>query len=145
MSDNKTWIKAYKGFDKDLKCRGRQYTDGVEDHVSDVARLCKEGVHACGHPQCYYCMNGHDLVRHEVLYGQNRAKSKALGLWILVCPDCHRWIHGEKQRWPKMDGLDVDAMMRLELKKAAQRVAMRNYSWTNEEFARRFGKNYLED
>ena len=90
-------------------------------------------------------MNGHDLVRHEVFYGQNRAKSKAFGLWILVCPDCHRWIHGEKQRWPKMDGLDVDAMMRLELKKTAQRVAMRDYSWTKEEFARRFGKNYLED
>lgn len=96
-----------------------------------------------GHPQCYCCMNGHNLVRHEVLYGQNRAKSKALGLWILVCPDCHRWIHGEKQRWPKMDGLD--AMMRLELKKTAQRMAMMDYSWTKEEFARRFGKNYLED
>ena len=50
MSDNKTWVKAYKGFDKDLKCRGRQYTEGVEDHVSDVARLCKEGVHACKRP-----------------------------------------------------------------------------------------------
>ena len=50
MSDNKTWIKAYKGFDKDLKCKGRQYTEGVEDHVSDVAKLCKEGVHACERP-----------------------------------------------------------------------------------------------
>ena len=30
-------------------------------------------------------------------------------------------------------------------KKTAQRVAMRDYSWTKEEFARRFGKNYLED
>ena len=54
MSDNKTWVKAYKGFDKDLKCRGRQYTEGVEDHVSDVARLCKEGVHACERPLGYY-------------------------------------------------------------------------------------------
>ena len=57
-----------------------------------------------GHPQCYCCLNGHALVRHEVLYGQNRTKSKALGLWILVCPDCHRWIHGEKQCWPEMEG-----------------------------------------
>ena len=96
-----------------------------------------------GYPQCYCCMNGHDLVRHEVLYGQNRAKSKALGLWILVCPDCHRWIHGGKQRWPKMEGLDDG--LRLELKMTAQRMAMMNYSWTKEEFARRFGKNYLED
>ena len=96
-----------------------------------------------GHPQCYYCLNGHALVRHEVLYGQNRTKSKSLGLWILVCPDCHRWIHGEKQCWPEMEGLD--AGMRLELKLTAQRMAMIDYSWTKEEFARRFGKNYLED
>ena len=96
-----------------------------------------------GHPQCYCCLNGHALVRHEVLYGQNRSKSKALGLWILVCPDCHRWIHGEKQCWPRVEGLD--AGMRLELKRTAQRVAMRDYSWTKEEFAQRFGKNYLED
>ena len=67
MSDNKTWIKAYKGFDKDLKCKGRQYTEGVEDHVSDVAKLCKEGVHACERPLDvfrYYVPA--DSVYHEV-------------------------------------------------------------------------------
>ena len=67
MSDNKTWIKAYKGFDKDLKCKGRQYTEGVEDHVSDVAKLCKEGVHACERPLdvfMYYAPAG--SVYHEV-------------------------------------------------------------------------------
>ena len=67
MSDNKTWVKAYKGFDKDLKCRGRQYTEGVEDHVSDVARLCKEGVHACERPlDVFEYYDPADSVYHEV-------------------------------------------------------------------------------
>lgn len=37
-----------------------------------------------GHPQCYCCLNGHALVRHEVLYGQNRTKAKLLacGFWF---------------------------------------------------------------
>ena len=68
MSDNKTWVKAYKGFDKDLKCRGRQYTEGVEDHVSDVARLCKEGVHACERPlDVFEYYDPADSVYHEVV------------------------------------------------------------------------------
>lgn len=89
MSDNKTWIKAYKGFDKDLKCRGRQYTDGVEDHVSDVARLCKEGVHACERPLDvfrYYVPA--DSVNHEVelagVLDEHKEDSKICGTDIKV-------------------------------------------------------------
>ena len=89
MSDNKTWIKAYKGFDKDLKCRGRQYTDGVEDHVSDVARLCKEGVHACERPLDvfrYYVPA--DSVYHEVelagVLDEHQEDSKICGTDIKV-------------------------------------------------------------
>lgn len=89
MSDNKTWIKAYKGFDKDLKCRGRQYTDGVEDHVSDVARLCKEGVHACERPLDvfrYYVPA--DSVYHEVelagVLDEHKEDSKICGTDIKV-------------------------------------------------------------
>lgn len=89
MSDNKTWVKAYKGFDKDLKCRGRQYTEGVEDHVSDVARLCKEGVHACKRPlDVFEYYDPADSVYHEVelagVLDEHKEGSKICGTDIKV-------------------------------------------------------------
>ena len=42
-------IKAYKGFDKDLKCRGFQYETG-NDYETDQAELCECGFHACEFP-----------------------------------------------------------------------------------------------
>ena len=42
-------MKAYKGFDKDLKCRGFQYEVGGEYH-EDNAELCSKGFHACEYP-----------------------------------------------------------------------------------------------
>nr|DAH29838.1 MAG TPA: hypothetical protein [Caudoviricetes sp.] len=49
MSDNKTWIKAYKGFDKDLKCRDFQYEIG-KTYEEPTAELCEKGFHACEYP-----------------------------------------------------------------------------------------------
>ena len=42
-------IKAYKGFDKDLQCRGYQYEVG-KDYETDRAKLCDCGFHACEFP-----------------------------------------------------------------------------------------------
>ena len=42
-------IKAYKGFDKDLKCRGFQYEIGKE-YETDDAMVCNTGFHACEAP-----------------------------------------------------------------------------------------------
>ena len=42
-------IKSFKGFDKELKCRGFQYEIG-ETYETDKAKACEEGFHACEQP-----------------------------------------------------------------------------------------------
>ncbi len=42
-------IKSYKGFDKDLKCRGFQYEVGKE-YEEEKASACNFGFHACERP-----------------------------------------------------------------------------------------------
>ena len=79
---------------------------------------------------CYVCGIGGDLARHEVFPGPFRQKSKRYGLWIELCPDCHRIAHSVKE--------DTVA-----LKRRAQLAAMGWYDWSTEEFIKEFGKNYL--
>ena len=42
-------MKAYKGFDKNLQCRGYQYEIG-KTFEADDASLCSKGFHACEYP-----------------------------------------------------------------------------------------------
>lgn len=42
-------MKACKGFDKNLRCRGFQYEVGG-DYTEETAELCKRGPHACENP-----------------------------------------------------------------------------------------------
>ena len=62
-------IKSYKGFDKDMTCRGFQYEEGKE-YETDKAEACKAGFHACEYPLDvfnYYSPN--KSVFHEVEQG----------------------------------------------------------------------------
>ena len=59
-------MKAYKGFNKNMTCRGFQYKEG-ETYETDKAELCKEGFHACLNPldtYGYYSPNNSEY--HEV-------------------------------------------------------------------------------
>ena len=59
-------MKAFKGFNKDLTCRGFQYEEGKEFHT-EKAECCEEGFHACEYPlDCFGYYNPAESVFHEV-------------------------------------------------------------------------------
>lgn len=81
--------------------------------------------------RCYLCGVGGDLARHEPLDGiGRRKKSKAMGLWVCLCPECHDLSHGDRR---------TQDLLRAECENAA----LSAFGWTADDFIREFGKNYL--
>lgn len=59
-------VKSYKGFNKDMTCRGFQYKEGKE-YETNKAVVCNEGFHACEHPlDCLNYYPPSTSVYHEV-------------------------------------------------------------------------------
>ena len=56
-------IKGYKGFDKDLKCRDKQYAIG-ETFMEEKTKLCDYGMH--------FCENPHDIFGYYEAGNNNR-------------------------------------------------------------------------
>ena len=77
--------------------------------------------------QCYLCKRFGDTARHEVYGASSRRYSKALGMWVNLCPTCHRIEHAENNE---------------ELKKEGQRLFEREYG--HQRFIGVFGRNYLD-
>lgn len=75
---------------------------------------------------CFVCGGHTTTTRHELIRGiANRRISKAYGLWISVCPNCHVRAHKGEEEWQK----------------TAQR--MFEHYHTHEDFMALFGENYL--
>ena len=64
-------MRAFKGFNKDLTCRGYQYEEGKEFHT-ERAECCDTGFHACEYPlDCFGYYDPAHSVFHEVeLFGE---------------------------------------------------------------------------
>ena len=59
-------MRAFKGFGRDMKCRGFQYEEG-RTYGTEKAELCKEGFHACELPlDCLSYYKPNTSVYHEV-------------------------------------------------------------------------------
>ena len=59
------WVKAYKGFSKDMTCRGFQFEEGktYELPYGVEAKLCESGFHACENP--LDCWSYYDITKSE--------------------------------------------------------------------------------
>jgi LysM repeat protein len=81
-------MKAYKGFDKDLKCRGFQFEIGKE-YEEEEASLCNKGFHACENPlDCfnYYAPGTSRFCEVEIEDNgeRNKEDSKVCGKKIKI-------------------------------------------------------------
>lgn len=81
---------------------------------------------------CFNCNREQDLQRHEIYHGPYRQKSKAYGLWVRLCPECHMKLHNKFPEWDRA------------LKKVGEAACILEYDWSIKDFRDRFGKNYLE-
>ena len=59
-------IKSYKGFNKDMTCKGKQYAEG-ETFTEDDVKCCDRGMHACEYPlDCFNYYEPANSIYHEV-------------------------------------------------------------------------------
>lgn len=108
--------------------------------------------------QCYITGRTSGLQEHHVFEGKNRKLSEKYGLKVWLIPDGTAKMGGR----PKGPGLERSEkllnvhnasnegvhckngrILNMELKKEAQRMAMKHYGWSTEDFIHIFGRNYL--
>ena len=90
---------------------------------------------------CYLCHRARGCPEpfdlHHVFGAAYKKESEKYGLLVYLCHDsCH--IFG---RYAVHQDAETRDMIRAE----AQKVAMRRYGWTTDEFIKHFGKNYIEE
>ena len=82
-------MKAYKGFNRDMTCRGFQFEEGkTYEHQGDV-KLCESGFHACEDPvDCMRYYDPCESVYHEVeldgVSGKRKEDTKIVGKKIRI-------------------------------------------------------------
>lgn len=87
---------------------------------------------------CWRCgKNGQSdpLDTHHIFGNSSRKKSERLGLCVYLCHhECH--IFGPEAVHQNRDTMQA-------LHEYGQRLAMEEMGWTQEDFRREFGKNYI--
>lgn len=77
-------MRAFKGFNKDLTCRGYQYEEGKEFHT-ERAECCDTGFHACEYPlDCFGYYDPAHSVFHEVGYLERWIRAEIILRYVLL-------------------------------------------------------------
>ena len=85
--------------------------------------------------RCYLCgAQGVLLEEHHVFGGGCRKLSEHFGLKVYLCHPCHN-------EPPK--GVHFNREEREKLQARVQKIAMRHFGWTTEDFIRIYGRNYV--
>lgn len=84
---------------------------------------------------CYLCgARGVPLEEHHVFGGGCRKLSEHCGLKVYLCHPCHN---------EPPNGVHFSREEREKLQNKVQKIAMEHYGWTEEDFIKIFGRNYL--
>lgn len=87
------------------------------------------------HKRCYICRTRQCLELHHVYFGFGlRELSDQYGLTVWLCHKCHN---------EPPNGVHQNKEIRRALQARVQRIAMKYYGWTIEQFTKIFRKNYL--
>lgn len=82
-------MKAYKGFNRDMTCRGFQFEEGKTYEYQGDVKLCESGFHACEEPMdClrYYdpCESVYHVVELEGVSDERKEDTKVVGKKIRI-------------------------------------------------------------
>lgn len=84
-------------------------------------------------PRCFHCGKEYDLERHHIFMGvAYRWKAESDGLWIYLCADCHRFLHGKSGH-----------NLNVQYKEIGERAWLEHYKKRIPDFVQRYGKNWL--
>lgn len=85
---------------------------------------------------CFLCGDRRNLERHHCLHGTaNRQLAEEDGLWVWLCPRCHRGTFGVHGK----EGSGIDKT----LKQIAEQRWLHHSKKTVDDFIKRYGRNYL--
>ena len=82
-------MKLYKGFDKNMQCRGFQFEEGKTYIHDGKIKLCKQGFHACENPlDCFNYYSPAESIYREVemedVSDERKEDSKVAGKSIKI-------------------------------------------------------------